>query len=97
MLRVFLPLRKNEKTRVSAADVHVVAFDPADPLRHARLCGRTVRPHGPHLSTTGETLFCPRQQRRYTALLKREPSARLCMGERQAPPALPPGRPLTAP
>ena len=66
MLRVFLPLRKNNKTCVSAADVHVVAFDAApdaDPLlcllKHARLCGRTVRPHGAPLSATGETIFCP--------------------------------------
>jgi len=62
MLRVFLPLRKNEKARVSAADVHVVAFDAiadADPRlslsQHARLCGRTIRPYGSPLSATGET------------------------------------------
>ena len=66
MLRVFLPLRKNNTTCISAADIHVVAFDDvadADPLRcllkHALLCGRTVRPYGSPLSTTGETLFCP--------------------------------------
>ena len=80
MLRVFLPLRKNEKARVSAADVHVVAFDAiadADPRlslsQHARLCGRTIRPYGSPLSATGETLFCPMSVN--GVLSKSEPSA----------------------